>query len=303
MRSTTVGRSVPTGVDDGHRGTNGLRGRARCVCWRRAVAAAAAVRRLLQSRQSRRRRYLHARRLPPRADFARSAPCRGPAPPIAQARRSTENMFLRSWTNELYLWFAEVPDTNPNSIADVHRLFRPAEDAPSRRRRATPRIVSISHRYRRVASRCRRAASRSATAREMMILATAAAAARSRRVRRARHAGGQRRRDARHGGPRINSVDFVNDNTQAGVDTLNAAFFPSAPARRSRCVFASCPTGPDLTAADDREHHAQASAARHDDSRKAPTRSATCVFNDHIATAEKELFDAITRLRTQASTT
>ena len=36
---------------------------------------------------------------PPRATFA------------GQCTAFTEKMFLRSWTNELYLWFDEVPDT------------------------------------------------------------------------------------------------------------------------------------------------------------------------------------------------
>ena len=72
-----------------------------------------------QSRQSGRRRHLHARRLPAhRAD---------PRGPVHSA--FNEKMFLRSWTNDLYLWFAEVPDTNPNSIADVIDVFRRAQDA------------------------------------------------------------------------------------------------------------------------------------------------------------------------------
>ncbi|HEY0942992.1 MAG TPA: S41 family peptidase [Steroidobacter sp.] len=29
----------------------------------------------------------------------------------------TENMFLRSWTNDLYLWYGEVPDTNPRGLS------------------------------------------------------------------------------------------------------------------------------------------------------------------------------------------
>lgn len=31
----------------------------------------------------------------------------------------TESMFLRSWTNETYLWYSEVPDTNPSGIATL----------------------------------------------------------------------------------------------------------------------------------------------------------------------------------------
>src|SRR4029453_19293292 len=29
---------------------------------------------------------------------------------------TAENNFLRSWTNDLYLWYSEVPDTNPAGV-------------------------------------------------------------------------------------------------------------------------------------------------------------------------------------------
>ena len=34
-----------------------------------------------------------------------------------------EKHFLRSWTNELYLWFNEVTDRDPASVADVRGFF------------------------------------------------------------------------------------------------------------------------------------------------------------------------------------
>jgi C-terminal processing protease CtpA/Prc len=36
---------------------------------------------------------------------------------------TTQNHFLRSWTNELYLWYDEVPDLNPSSVADPLDYF------------------------------------------------------------------------------------------------------------------------------------------------------------------------------------
>jgi len=47
----------------------------------------------------------------------------------------TENMFLRSWTNELYLWYAEVPDRDPtgSTTADYFRILKtPATTASGR---------------------------------------------------------------------------------------------------------------------------------------------------------------------------
>lgn len=36
---------------------------------------------------------------------------------------ATENNFLRSWTDELYLWFSEVPDLNPNGSSNPLSYF------------------------------------------------------------------------------------------------------------------------------------------------------------------------------------
>nr|WP_298718549.1 S41 family peptidase [uncultured Steroidobacter sp.] len=47
----------------------------------------------------------------------------------------TENMFLRSWTNELYLWYSEVPDRNPNGVSTANyfeALKTPATTASGR---------------------------------------------------------------------------------------------------------------------------------------------------------------------------
>jgi hypothetical protein len=59
---------------------------------------------------------------PPRADFA--AQCIAPRAGTNDRAGSafTEKMFLRSWTNELYLWYNEVQDTNPATF-DVGQYF------------------------------------------------------------------------------------------------------------------------------------------------------------------------------------
>src|SRR4051794_41497749 len=61
----------------------------------------------------------------PRADFA--GQCISPRAGTNDRAGSafTEKMFLRSWTNELYLWYNEItPDPNPNTTAgDVLDYF------------------------------------------------------------------------------------------------------------------------------------------------------------------------------------
>ena len=46
-------------------------------------------------------------------------PTTGRAFPDVLGTRTDENMWLRSWTNDLYLWYREVPDVNPSPYATV----------------------------------------------------------------------------------------------------------------------------------------------------------------------------------------
>jgi hypothetical protein len=57
-----------------------------------------------------------------------AAPRTGTAPngrpyPDRQGSVAAENNFLRSWTNELYLWYDEAPDLNPSSYDDTLEYF------------------------------------------------------------------------------------------------------------------------------------------------------------------------------------
>lgn len=53
--------------------------------------------------------------------------------PDAQGSTLSENNFLRSWTNELYLWYSEVPDLDPAgySTADYFKLLKTSAVTPS----------------------------------------------------------------------------------------------------------------------------------------------------------------------------
>ena len=50
-------------------------------------------------------------------------PATGRAYPDRRGSVAAENFWLRSWTNELYLWYAEVQDRNPNSYTDPLDYF------------------------------------------------------------------------------------------------------------------------------------------------------------------------------------
>jgi C-terminal processing protease CtpA/Prc len=53
--------------------------------------------------------------------------------PDVQGSTLTENRFLRSWTNELYLWYSEVPDRNPASYStpDYFNVLKTTAVTPS----------------------------------------------------------------------------------------------------------------------------------------------------------------------------
>jgi len=50
-------------------------------------------------------------------------PSTGRRYPDTQGTTLTENNFLRSWTNELYLWYSEVPDVNPATYSSTSSYF------------------------------------------------------------------------------------------------------------------------------------------------------------------------------------
>jgi hypothetical protein len=50
-------------------------------------------------------------------------PSTGNAYPDKAGSTTTENYWLRSWTNDLYLWYGEVPDSDPAQTNDTLAYF------------------------------------------------------------------------------------------------------------------------------------------------------------------------------------
>src|SRR5215469_1737015 len=50
-------------------------------------------------------------------------PATGQPYPDKQGSTLDENSFLRSWTNELYLWYSEVPDLDPGTYSTTSAYF------------------------------------------------------------------------------------------------------------------------------------------------------------------------------------
>ena len=231
----------------------------------------------------------------PRADFA--AQCISPRAGTNDRAGSafTEKMFVRSWTNELYLWFAEVPDTNPNSIADVVGYF---EELRTRQTTAsgnpkdrfhftfdTDDFLALSQGGQSVGYGA-----------ELMILALTpprrAVVAFVDPGTPASTAGVTRGMEV----VSVDGVSFVNDATQAGVNLLNAAFFPSSTGQTFTFVFRP-PTGPDITRQLTTATITHTPVLLDQTIPQGADMVGYLVFNDHIATAEQQLVAAINRLQ------
>jgi carboxyl-terminal processing protease len=233
----------------------------------------------------------------PRADFA--AQCISPRAGTTDRSGSafTEKMFLRSWTNELYLWFAEVPDTNPNSIADVIDYFDELKtDRTTSSGNPKDRFhftfdtddwIALSQGGQSIGYGV-----------ELMLFGD------GRPPRRAVVAFVEPGTPAGTANVvrgmeilRINNVDFVNDNTQAGVDTLNAALRPSAAGQtftfRFQPVGGGAAVDIPLTSANITHEPVLVSHAVP----QGGDMVGYIAFNDHIATAERDLVEAINQLQ------
>ena len=206
----------------------------------------------------------------------------------------TEKMWLRSWTNDFYLWFNEVPDTNPGSVSVLQYFdtLKTTLTTPSQRPKDrfhftfdTDEWIALSQ-----------GGQSFGFGAELMIIANTpprrAVVAFVEPGTPAASANVTRGMEV----VRINNVDFVNDNTQAGVDTLNAAFFPSAAGQTFTFVFRP-PAGPDLTAQMVTASITHQPVLLDTTLQQGADTVGYMVFNDHIATAEDQLFDAITRLQ------
>ena len=233
---------------------------------------------------------------PPRADFA--AQCISPRAGTSDRAGSafTEKMFLRSWTNELYLWYDEVPDTNPNSVPSVEDYFidelRTDQTTPSGNFKDrfhftfdTAAWIALSQGGQSIGYGA-----------ELMILQIDV-------PRRAVVAYVEPNTSAANAnvtrGMEVISVDGVNfetDVTQAGVDVLNAAFFPSSTGRTFTFVFKP-PSGPNVSVQLTTANITHKPVLFDTTITQDADTVGYMVFNDHIATAEDELFDAITRLQ------
>jgi carboxyl-terminal processing protease len=241
---------------------------------------------------------------PPSSTFANqcASPRTGTDPttgrPYADVRGSTltENNFLRSWTNELYLWYREVPDRDPAlySTADYFDLLKTTATTPSGNAKdrfhftyPTAEWVALSQsgveagygvQWLVIASRPPRQVVAAYTEPNSPATTPPVNLARGAQV------------------LTVDGVDLVNASDTTSVNTLNAGLFPSAAgASHTFSILdlgASTPRTVTMVSANVTSTPVQ----NVETIRTAGATVGYMLFNDHIATAEPLLIDAFGRL-------
>jgi C-terminal processing protease CtpA/Prc len=244
---------------------------------------------------------------PPAAGFAAqcAAPRTGIDPntgrpfPDKPGSSVSENNWLRSWTNDLYLWFDEVVDRDPAlwTTAAYFDLLKTAATTPSGQPKDrfhftvdTSTWLAFSQSGVTASYGAQWALVAAFPPRRIVVAYTEPNSAAS-------AAGLARGFEVML----VDGVDAVNDNSESGVATINAGLFPAASGEthsltvRDLSGFWHTVT---LQSANIAETPVQNVATLSTSS--GPV--GYMLFNDHIATAESALIDAVNRLRAASVT-
>jgi C-terminal processing protease CtpA/Prc len=212
-----------------------------------------------------------------------------------------ENNWLRSWSNDLYLWFDEIVDQNPANFATTLAYFDvlktmaiTASGAPKDKPQfhfiyKTSEWESLSQSGEQIGYGAQWVLLSATPPRQVVVAFTEPGSP-------ATTAPANLARGAEV--LRVDGVDLVNDNTQAGVDTLNAGLFPATLNETHTFVIqdvgAAVTRTVTLTSANITSHPVQNVTT-------IPTAgggtAGYMLFNDHLATSEGALVSAFTTLQ------
>ncbi|MBE0365017.1 hypothetical protein PULV_a3320 [Pseudoalteromonas ulvae UL12] len=146
-----------------------------------------------------------------------------------------EKMWLRSWTNETYLWYDEVPDNNPVNftVSEFFKQLKTTQLTDSGAAKDQFHFAQNTADYKKETQ----AGVVSGYGIEWSAIARSAPrdfkVAFTEPNSPAANAGIERGFKLTY----VNGVDFINDNTQAGVNTINAALFPSGTGETHQFTF------------------------------------------------------------------
>ncbi len=217
--------------------------------------------------------------------------------PDVQGTFVDENDWLRSWTNDLYLWYEEVVDRDPGlyrNPLDYFELQKTTATTPSGNAKdrfhftyPTDEWIALSQSGVSAGYGAAWSVVSAVPPREVVVAysepntpASSFGLARGHRV------------------LRVNGVDAVYDNTQAGVDVLNAGLFPTAVGQTFTFELWA-PTSATAYTISMTSQQITSTPVQSVQTLLSPNGASVgyLVFNDHLATAEQLLVDAINQLR------
>jgi carboxyl-terminal processing protease len=207
-----------------------------------------------------------------------------------------QKLFLRSWTDDLYLWYKEVPAVDPAKYADPVDYF-----AQLRTQAKTPSGKDKDQFHFTYPTAVWQALSQSGV--EAGYGVTWALIARTpprKAVAAYNEPGSPAEANAIVRGVEVllvDGVDLVNANDQASVDKLNAGLFPAA-ANETHTFHVRDPGGAerDVTMTSKNVTSVPVQNVGAIDT-GAAGKVGYMLFNDHLATAEKALIDAVNQLK------
>lgn len=220
----------------------------------------------------------------------------GQAFPDTRGSVTSENNWLRSWTNELYLWYSEVPDLNPASYttANYFDLLKTTQTTASGADKdqfhfelETSQWESFSQSGTSAGYGAQFYFLQSSPPRRVIVAFTEPGSP-------AANAGLQRGDEIQT----IDGVDAVSADTSADIATLNAGLSPTTIGETHSFTFSrgSGTVQASLTSANVTSTPVQ-------NVQVLPNSSVGyLLFNDHIATSESQLIDAINTLQQQSIT-
>jgi carboxyl-terminal processing protease len=228
-------------------------------------------------------------------------PVTGQPYPDVTGTTTDQNNWLRSWTNELYLWYREVPDLNPASYTtpNYFDLLKTSATTSSGNAKdrfhftySTPEWIALSQQGQEVGYGVQLALVSTTPPRRAVIAFVEPSAPQA-------TVNAQLARGMEIVG--VDGVDLVNEPSQSGVNTINAGLFPDTSGESH--TFRIREQGGAL-----RDVTLQAAVVTTNPvplTRVLSTGAGSVgyiLFNDHIATSEVALVNSINQLRNAAIT-
>ena len=222
-------------------------------------------------------------------------PATGRAYPDEAGSTLLENFWLRSWSNDLYLWYDEITDQNPANFTDTESYFdelKTNQLTSSGNPKDKFHFTFDTEEWRQL-SQSGVSASYGAS---FAVLETLP----PRRIVVAYVEPGS---PAANGGLArgaevlfVDGVDAVNGGTQANVDVINAGLFPEAANESHEFTVRDVGASSNRTVTLESANITSTPVLVTDIINTASGDVGYILFNDHIATAEQQLVDAVTQM-------